>query len=146
MFSSVYKNTLIVGICLLFFSFTAAAETTPIKEIASCQAKHKKDLKSYIRCLDAADNQFARDMTSWENSIIYKLEEASESNGRGEALAGFKKSIRQFQVFKKVNCQWHYMAFLPDVTLATSKLKECEVDMSYDRIQKLMQLSEKEFY
>lgn len=131
---------------LVTVSMHSRANDNIIVEIKNCQSRHKQDEKSYLRCLDAADNQFAREISTWENSIIFKLEEASEANGRGEAIAGFKKSIKQFQHFRKVNCQWQYLAFLPDVMMASARLKECEVDMSKDRISKLMKMSELEYY
>jgi uncharacterized protein YecT (DUF1311 family) len=143
------KTCVRLSVLFLFcgtFFFEGVANATPIEEIATCQAKHKKDKKRYLRCLDALNNQFEREMTTWENSVLYKLEEASKTSGRGEAIAGFKKSIKHFQNYRKVNCQWHYMAFLPDVMMASARLKECQVDMSKDRITKLSQLSEMEFY
>lgn len=143
------KSIVMLQVCvglLLTISTDTRANDTAIVEIKNCQSKHKQDEKKYLRCLDAADNQFEREMTSWENSIIFKLEEASESSGRKDAIAGFKKSIKYFQNFKKINCQWQYLAFLPDVMMASARLKECEVGMSKDRISKLMIMSELEYY
>lgn len=139
--------TVISSVLIILTSFSITKlQAEPIKEISSCQSKHKKDKKSYLRCLDALDNRFERDMTAWENNLLFKLEEASSGNGRVEAIAGFKKSIRSFQNFKKVNCQWLYMAYLPDVETASAKLKECQVTMSHARIQALVEWGEQEYY
>lgn len=115
-----------------------------IEEIVECQQKHKNRM-DYSVCLDNALNKLDREMVTWETNLEYKLRDLSQNTGRGDVLVIFKRSKEQFQKFRKVNCQWQYLAMLPDVAAAATMVKECKIQMVEDRITKLSLLSDMEF-
>jgi len=115
-----------------------------IEEVSACQKKHK-DRMDYSRCLDSVLLKLEREMTTWETNVEFKLKELSRSSGRGDALVVFGKANKEFKKFRKSNCQWQYLAMLPDVSSAATMVKECKIYMAKDRIAKLTELSELEF-
>ena len=139
---------IIILVCAgLFASSPSLAKGISIydaEEIKYCHKTHKNRL-DYGRCLDTQLIKINREMLSWDTSIEVKLEELSESTGRSEALTSFKRSIRQFEKLRKTHCQWQYLATLPDITSASNLVKECSIDFTKTRINKLMELSAIEF-
>lgn len=136
-----------LGIGFIIFnlsSFSAYAEKS--QGVIQCQEKHSVTSKRYLSCLDGVSNQLQRDLKSWENNVIFKLEEAKVSSGSDESIVGFKKNNKTFEHYKKVTCQWQYKTLLPDITRASSSLKECEITMYQNRISTLMAVSELELY
>ena len=121
-----------------------ASAAKDIEEIKACQKKYS-DRIDYSRCLDSALLQLEREMTTWETNVEFKLKELSRTSGRGEALAIFSKANKDFKQFQKSNCQWQYLAMLPDVATAATMVKECRIYMAKDRIEKLTELSALEF-
>lgn len=132
---------------LLSSAFSVNAQSNAllnIPEVKSCMEKHK-DRIDYSRCLDNALLKLDREMTTWENNVEFKLRELSEGSGRSDALLVFNRASQQFQKFKKTNCQWQYLAMLPDVSAAKTMVKECQIYMTKDRINKLSEISEFDF-
>ena len=139
------KLSIFVLASLILLSLNAQAKpVSEIDEVFECQQKHKNRM-DYSVCLDNALNKLDREMTTWETNLEFKLRELSKATGRGDVLMVFKKSKDQFQKFRKVNCQWQYLAMLPDVGAAAAMVKECKIQMVDDRITKLSVLSDMEF-
>jgi len=137
--------TPLIGIVFLLFSGVShTSGLMNIEEVKACQKKHK-DRMDYSRCLDSVLLRLEREMTTWENNVEFKLRELSRDSGRGDALIVFTKANKEFKKFRKSNCQWQYLAMLPDVSSAATMVKECKIYMAKDRIAKLTELSELEF-
>lgn len=138
------------GTLLASFALTSpvkAAENIKIfdiKEILDCQARFK-DRVDYSRCLDRVISSYDRTLVSWQNNIKFKLQEVAETNGRRDAIIIFQVSGEEFQSYKKKNCNWQYLAMLPDVSSASIVNKECTIAMTAQRIEDLKEISAFEF-
>ena len=115
-----------------------------IQQILDCQARFK-DRVDYSRCLDRVLTNFDRTLVSWQNDIKFKLQEVAENNGRRDAINIFEVSNKEFQSYKKKNCNWQYLAMLPDVSSASIINKECRIAMTAQRIEDLKEISAFEF-
>ena len=137
-------SVLLLAAVTAFLPSVEGKPMSEIEEILECQKKYKNRM-DYSVCLDNALNKLDREMVTWETNLEYKLRDLGQNTGRGDVLVIFKKSKEQFQKFRKVNCQWQYLAMLPDVGAAATMVKECKIQMVEDRITKLSILSDMEF-
>ena len=115
-----------------------------IKEILDCQSRFK-DRVDYSRCLDRVLTSYERDLVSWQNNIKFKLQEVAETNGRRDAILVFGSANNEFESYKKKNCNWQYLAMLPDVSSASIINKECKIAMTAQRIEDLKEINAFEF-
>ena len=115
-----------------------------IKEILDCQTRFK-DRVDYSRCLDRVITSFDRTLVTWQNDIKFKLQEVAAINGRRDAIIIFEVSNEEFDSYKKKNCNWQYLAMLPDVSSASIINKECQIAMTAQRIEDLKEISAFEF-
>lgn len=138
------------GILLVACAFThpvKAAENIKIfdiKEILDCQTRFK-DRVDYSRCLDRVISSYDRKLVSWQKNIEFKLKEVAAINGRRDAIIIFQVSNEEFEAYKKKNCNWQYLAMLPDVSSAAIINKECNIAMTAQRIEDLKEISAFEF-
>lgn len=134
---------------IAFSTFSQASNkvttTLEISEIMQCQQRHK-DRIDYSRCLDSVVITYERQLKTWQNDIEFKLQEVSKTNGRKDAMAIFDVANEEFVSFRKKNCQWQYLAMLPDVSSASIIAKECKIGMTAQRIEDLKEISAFEFY
>lgn len=115
-----------------------------IKEILDCQSRFK-DRVDYSRCLDRVLTNYERTLGTWETNMKFKLQEVAETNGRRDAIIIFQVSSEEFESYKKKNCNWQYLAMLPDVSSASIINKECKIAMTAQRIEDLKEISAFEF-
>lgn len=145
------RNGLLSSVLLLVMSLTcsnsmaaANVKVFEIAEILDCQARFK-DRVDYSRCLDRVLTGFERTLVTWQNDVKFKLQEVAELNGRRDAIIIFQVSNEEFESYKKKNCNWQYLAMLPDVSSASIINKECKIAMTSQRVEDLKEISAFEF-
>ena len=139
LFSLVLLSTLTFGI----YSVNTHADSMAlyeVPEILDCQTRHKK-VSSYSSCLDSVITKFHRELVTWESNIEIKLNGTNEFNNKNEAIFVFKKSKKDFEDYRSRNCNWQYLAALPDVSSAGIINKECNINMTITRINSLKEIS-----
>lgn len=109
-----------IFLCILLSSFQLAAETT-------CDRKSQQQI-DYSRCLDAQLEQAERELQTWENNHLFKLQEMAEKTGRDDPLKVFKRSRSNFKQFRTDHCRWQYLALIPDSQAGASVYKECTIE------------------
>lgn len=138
----------IVTIALLFtVTSTQAIDSVTlyeVPEILNCQERHKT-IVSYSRCLDSVVKKYHRELKTWETNIELKLKDVAKVNGRHDSIMAFKGSVKEFESFRKRNCNWQYLAMLPDVPSAGIITKECDINMTIQRIGSLKEISAFDF-
>jgi uncharacterized protein YecT (DUF1311 family) len=134
-------SMLLLVVC---WNSNAANDIQMTEEIKSCQDRFKSRM-DYARCLDSSLNDLDRIMKTWENNLEFKLKDLRNNGGNPDAMGVFIKSAKEYKKYRKANCQWQYLALLPDVTSASALLKECQIAMTKDRIEKLKLINEYEF-
>jgi uncharacterized protein YecT (DUF1311 family) len=122
----------------------AVVKITDIKEVNECQQRHQ-DRIDYSRCLDQVLGQYERNHQSWQNDIIFKLQDTENGFNRSDAVQIFKSSIKAWESYKNKHCQWQYIALLPDVASASIVVKECQIVTTVQSIENLKEVSAFEF-
>lgn len=115
-----------------------------VPEILNCQERHKT-VVTYSQCLDTVVKQYHRELTTWETNIELKLQSLASTAGRRDAITAFKRSVKEFKEFRKRDCAWQYLAMLPDVSSASIITKECDINMTIQRIGSLKEISAFDF-
>jgi len=134
-------------VVLAWFSSSVMADNTDmyeVPEILDCQERHNA-VKSYSMCLDSVIKKYERELKTWESNIEIKLTGTNAFNGKEEAMFVFKKSKKDFEDYRARNCNWQYLAALPDVDSAGIINKECNINMTLTRINSLKEISAFEF-
>ncbi len=103
-------------LCIIFALDTQAASL--------CAEKRQLHIE-YFRCLDQELEKVQREVSSWENSHLFRLEELEKNTGRGEPLRVFQRSRKEFKKFSTDHCRWQYLALIPDSQAGTGAFKEC---------------------
>lgn len=141
-------KSFVISVALLCATSTAQAIDSvtlyEVPEILNCQERHTT-IVSYSRCLDSVVKKYHRELTTWETNIELKLKDVAKVNGRHDAILAFKRSVKEFESFRKRNCNWQYLAMLPDVPSAGIITKECDVNMTIQRIGSLKEISAFDF-
>jgi hypothetical protein len=109
-------------------------------QAASLCAEKRQLHIEYSRCLDQELEKLQREVSSWENSHLFRLEELEKNTGRGEPLRVFKRSRKLFQQFSSDHCRWQYLALIPDSQAGTGVFKECMLDQLKIQVTVLQQL------
>lgn len=94
-------------------------------QAASLCAEKRQLQIEYFRCLDQELEKVQREVRSWENSHLFRLEELEKNTGRGEPLRVFKRSRQEFSKFSTDHCRWQYLALIPDSQAGSGAFKEC---------------------
>ena len=139
--------TLALPLTALLSNAAYSAENVKIFEIEAikdCQTRFK-DRVDYSRCLDTALTSFQRNLVTWQNDVKFKLQEVAKTNGRRDAIIIFEVSNEEFDSYRKKNCNWQYLAMLPDVSSAAIINKECKIAMTAQRIEDLKEISAFDF-
>ncbi|WDE12779.1 lysozyme inhibitor LprI family protein [Thalassomonas haliotis] len=108
------------------------------KNLTQCE-QVKDDDSKYLRCLDIVKASVERELQTWINNQIFKLEEKTLVTGRESALTTFKRSQNNFLTFRENNCRWQYLALSPGKS-AVPTYKKCFINISKTRITELSQL------
>lgn len=135
------------GLATMCASSVNAADNVKIFEIEAikdCQVRFK-DRVDYSRCLDTALTSYERTLVTWQNDVKFKLQEVAKTNGRRDAIIIFEVSNEEFNSYRKKNCNWQYLAMLPDVSSASIINKECKIAMTAQRIEDLKEISAFDF-
>lgn len=94
----------------------------------------------YMQCLDQQLEQSRRELTSWENNHLFKLEEQATSTGRQDGLKLFNKARQSFTLYSEQDCRWQFIGQLPDSTKASVFYKQCQLYHLNQRIELLKQV------
>ncbi len=117
---------------LLLFTFSLSAT-----EI--CEEKKQFRIE-YSRCLDQLIENKQRDLLTWENNHLIKLQEIAESTGRKDPLAVFKRSRQTYKQYSTDHCRWQYLALVPDSNAGASAYKKCMIDQLDQQIELLSKI------
>ena len=93
----------------------------------------------YMQCLDQQLDQTRRELTTWENNHLFKLEAQSTSTGRQDGLKLFNKARQTFTLYTEQDCRWQFIGQLPDNNAATASYKQCQLYHLKQRIELLKQ-------
>lgn len=147
-----YKKLFLVACFTLTSQFSIAEETAvqnvgrfDIPEVLLCQTKFD-DKVNYSACLDSVLVKKQRELSTWNKSMNFKLQEVAELNGRKDAITLFSSSQQEFERFKNKNCKWQYLTLLPDTHIAANMTKECEIYMTIQRTNELKHMSKFDFF
>lgn len=97
----------------------------------------------YMQCLDQQLEQTRRELTTWENNHLFKLEAQSTSTGRQDGLKLFNKARQTFTLYTEQDCRWQFIGQLPDNNAATASYKQCQLYHLKQRIEFLKQVHTK---
>lgn len=100
----------------------------------------KLDKKGYMQCLDQQLEQNRRDLTSWENNHLFRLEAQANSTGRQDGLKMFNKARQSFSTYSEQDCRWQFIGQLPKSDAAGVLYKECQLFHLKQRIEFLKQI------
>lgn len=100
----------------------------------------KLDKKDYMQCLDQQLEQNRREMTSWENNHLFRLEAQAKSTGRKDGLKMFNKARQSFSTYSEQDCRWQFIGQLPHTDAAGILYKECQLFHLKQRIEFLKQI------
>ncbi len=100
----------------------------------------KSDKTGYMQCLDQQLEQNRRDLTSWENNHLFRLEAQANSTGRKDGLKLFNKARQSFSTYAEQDCRWQFIGQLPDSDAASVLYKECQLFHLKQRIEFLKQI------
>ncbi|MBU1619329.1 MAG: DUF1311 domain-containing protein [Gammaproteobacteria bacterium] len=127
-----------IKLLLLFSTFSAfslsATETCDQKTVSKVE---------YMQCLDQQLEQSKRELTTWENNHLFKLEEQASSTGRQDGLKLFNKARQTFALYTEQDCRWQFILQLPDNKTASAVYKECQLYHFKQRIELLKQVHTK---
>jgi len=97
----------------------------------------------YMQCLDQQLEQTRRELITWENNHLFKLEAQSTSTGRQDGLKLFNKARQTFNLYTEQDCRWQFIGQLPDNNAATASYKQCQLYHLKQRIEFLKQVHTK---
>jgi hypothetical protein len=97
----------------------------------------------YMQCLDQQLEQTRRELTTWENNHLFKLEEQAASSGRQDGLKLFNKARQTFTLYTEQDCRWQFIGLLPDNNAASATYKQCQLFHIKQRIELLKQVHAK---
>lgn len=97
----------------------------------------------FMQCLDQQLEQVRRELTTWENNHLFKLEEQANSTGRQDGLKLFNKARQSFTLYTEQDCRWQFIGQLPDNTAASALYKQCQLFHLKQRIELLKQVHTK---
>jgi len=104
--------------------------------LADCNTD-SMDSKRFFACLEQQLDDAQRELTSWENSIQFKLEEHQKTTGRTDALLNYQKTRQSYQTYIEQDCRWQFQVKLPDQKAAATAFKRCQTDHYQKRIELL---------
>ncbi|WP_233078259.1 hypothetical protein [Rheinheimera soli] len=127
-----------IKLMLLAITFSAFS-------LAATEACDQKTLSKveYMQCLDQQLEQSRRELTTWENNHLFKLEEQANSTGRQDGLKLFNKSRQTFALYTEQDCRWQFIGQLPDSKTAGAYYKQCQLYHIKQRIELLKQVHTK---
>lgn len=123
-------------------SLVALLLGTPLYAQQNCDANNP-DKVEYMQCLDQQLDQSRRELTTWENNHLFKLEEQASSTGRKDGLKLFNKARQTFSLYSEQDCRWQFIGQLPDSKVASAFYKECQLHHLKQRIELLKLLHTK---
>jgi uncharacterized protein YecT (DUF1311 family) len=91
----------------------------------------------YMQCLDQQLEHSRRELTTWENNHLFKLEEQANSTGRKDGLKLFNKARQSFALYSEQDCRWQFIGQLPDSNAASAFYKQCQLHHLKQRIELL---------
>lgn len=97
----------------------------------------------YMQCLDQQLEQTRRELITWENNHLFKLEAQSTSTGRQDGLKLFNKARQTFTLYTEQDCRWQFIGQLPDNNAAGVSYKQCQLYHLKQRIELLKQVQTK---
>jgi len=100
---------------------------------SSCADKRQFQIE-YSRCLDQELEKTERELHTWENNHLFRLQEMERSTGRGDPLRVFQRSRETFQKFSRDHCRWQYLALIPDSQAGAGVYKECMIEQLQQQI------------
>ena len=108
----------------------------PLSAQQNCDAS-KLNKVDYMQCLDQQLEQSRRELTTWENNHLFKLEAQATSTGRKDGLKLFNKSRQSFALYIEQDCRWQFIGQLPDSNAASASYKQCQLYHLNQRIELL---------
>ena len=121
---------------------TAALSTSSLYAEQSCD-QGKLTKVDYLQCLDQQLEQTRRELTTWENNHLVKLEAQAGSSGRKDGLKLFNKARQSFALYVEQDCRWQFIGKLPDSSAASTSYKQCQLYHLKQRIEFLKQIHTK---
>ncbi len=121
---------------LLFLTFISIF---PLSAQQSCDPQ-KQNKVDYMQCLDQQLEQTRRELTTWENNHLFKLEQQASSTGRKDGLKLFNKARQSFELYTEQDCRWQFIGQLPDNKAASASYKQCQLYHLKQRIELLKQI------
>lgn len=111
----------------------------PLSAQQSCDPQ-KQNKVDYMQCLDQQVEQTRRELTTWENNHLFKLEQQASSTGRKDGLKLFNKARQSFELYTEQDCRWQFIGQLPDNKAASASYKQCQLYHLKQRIELLKQI------
>lgn len=124
------KLVLLIGLLSVF----------PLSAQQACD-QSKLNKVEFMQCLDHQLEQTRRELTTWENNHLFKLEEQAASTGRQDGLKMFNKARQSFSTYIEQDCRWQFIGQLPDSATASASYKQCQLYHLKQRIELLKQVS-----
>lgn len=121
----------------LLFTLLIAAFAPCAQQHCDQAALNKTD---YMQCLDQQLNEAGRELTTWENNHLFKLEEQASSTGRQDGLRLFNKARQTFNLYIEQDCRWQFVGQLPNSKNASVTYKLCQLYHIKQRIELLKQV------
>jgi len=112
----------------------------PLNAQQNCDPQ-KQTKVGYMQCLDQQLEQTRRELTTWENNHLFKLEEQASSTGRKDGLKLFNKARQSFELYTEHDCRWQFVGELPDSKAASASYKLCQLYHLKQRIELLKQVN-----
>lgn len=106
----------------------------PLSAQQSCDPQQQNKV-DFMQCLDQQLQQTRRELTSWENNHLFKLEEQASSTGRKDGLKLFNKARQSFELYTEQDCRWQFVGQLPDNHTASVSYKQCQLYHLKQRIE-----------
>lgn len=100
----------------------------------------KSSKVDYMQCLDQQLELIKRELTTWENNHLFKLEAQATSTGRQDGLKLFNKSRQTFALYIEQDCRWQFIGQLPNSNAASASYKQCQLYHLNQRIELLKQV------
>jgi hypothetical protein len=98
-----------------------------VQAASVCSDKRQFQIE-YSRCLDHELDKMQRELTTWENSHLFRLGDLEKTTGRGDPLRTFKRSRQHLNKFMEDHCRWQYLALIPDSQAGSAVYKECMIE------------------
>jgi len=127
-----------ISVVILFSSINVSAKDSH-SVIKQCDIE-ALDKINYSKCLDLERTKVDRELETWVNNQLFRLEDKAEATGRQSAFNLFKRSQKQFLKYRDTNCKWQFITKLPSTDAAMS-YKICHILTTQDRIKDLARLS-----